>query len=78
MACPTSCAARLCAAYVVLKEGQEATKPQLRRFLMARMANYKVPKYFFFCEQLPKNGTGKIMKTALRENAIEDMVNRQN
>lgn len=65
-------------AYVVLKEGQEATKPQLRRFLMARMANYKVPKYFFFCEQLPKNGTGKIMKTALRENAIEDMVNRQN
>ena len=65
-------------AYVVLKEGQEATKPQLRRFLMERMANYKVPKYFFFCEQLPKNGTGKIMKTALRENAIEDLVNRQN
>ena len=65
-------------AYVVLKEGQEATKPQLRRFLMERMANYKVPKYFFFCEQLPKNGTGKIMKTALRENAVEDLVNRQN
>lgn len=65
-------------AYVVLKEGQEATKPQLRRFLMERLASYKVPKYFFFCDQLPKNGTGKIMKTALRENAIEDMVNRQN
>lgn len=64
--------------YVVLKEGEEATKPQLRRFLMERLAGYKVPKYFFFCEQLPKNGTGKIMKTVLRENAIEDLVNRQN
>ena len=65
-------------AYVVLKEGQEATKPQLRRFLMERLAGYKVPKYFFFCEQLPKNGTGKVLKTALREKAIEDLVNRQN
>ena len=65
-------------AYLVLKEGAAATKPQLRRFLMERLASYKVPKYFFFCEQLPKNGTGKVMKTALRENAIEDLVNRQN
>ena len=45
---------------------------------MERLDSYKVPKYFFFCEQLPKNGTGKVMKTALRENAIEDLVNRQN
>jgi long-chain acyl-CoA synthetase len=65
-------------AYLVLKEGAAAKKPQLRRFLMERLASYKVPKYFFFCEQLPKNGTGKVMKTALRENAIEDLVNRQN
>lgn len=65
-------------AYVVLKEGMAATKPQLRRFLMERLANYKVPKYFFFCAQLPKNGTGKVLKTALRENALEDMVNRHN
>lgn len=65
-------------AYLVLKEGAVATKPQLRRFLMERLAGYKVPKYFLFCEQLPKNGTGKVMKTALRENAIEDLVNRQN
>lgn len=41
-------------AYLVLKEGAAATKPQLRRFLMERLASYKVPKYFFFCEQLPK------------------------
>lgn len=63
--------------YVVLKEGQTATKPELRRFLMQRLASYKVPKYFFFCEQLPKNGTGKVMKTVLREKAIEDLVNRK-
>lgn len=33
-------------AYLVLKEGAAATKPQLRRFLMERLASYKVPKYF--------------------------------
>ncbi len=64
--------------FVVLKEGCEATKPQLRRFLMERLAGYKVPKYFFFSEQLPKNATGKVLKTALRTKAIEDLVNRQN
>ena len=64
------------AAYVVLKEGQEATKAQLRRFLMGKLANYKLPKYFVFLDQLPKNKTGKILKKALRERSIEDVVSR--
>jgi long-chain acyl-CoA synthetase len=63
-------------AYVVLKPGVEATKPELRRFLKGKLANYKLPKYFVFLEQMPKTQTGKILKKALREMGIEDRVHR--
>ncbi len=64
------------AAYVVLKPGAQASKPELRRFLRGKVANYKLPKYFVFLEQMPKNQTGKILKKALRERGVEDVVNR--
>jgi long-chain acyl-CoA synthetase len=64
------------AAYVVLRDGMTATKPELRKFIKGKVANYKLPKYFVFMDQLPKNNTGKILKRALRERGIEDMVNR--
>jgi long-chain acyl-CoA synthetase len=64
-------------AYMVLKEGAELDKRDLRKYLLGRIAPYKVPREFFFCPQLPKNATGKILKTALREQALVDMVNRK-
>ena len=62
------------AAYVVLKPGAVATKPELRKFLRGKLANYKLPKYFMFLEQMPKTQTGKILKKALRERSIADLV----
>ena len=64
------------AAYVALRPGMTATKPELRKFIRGKVANYKLPKYFMFMDQLPKNGTGKIMKRLLQERATEDIVNR--
>lgn len=64
-------------AYMVLTAGAVLDKKELRKYLMERLAAYKVPREFFFCSQLPKNSTGKILKTALREQALIDMVSRK-
>ena len=62
---------------VVLSEGAVLDRKEVRKYLLERLAAYKVPREFFFCTQLPKNSTGKILKTALREQALIDMVNRK-
>ncbi|MGE4588288.1 MAG: class I adenylate-forming enzyme family protein [Acidaminococcaceae bacterium] len=64
-------------AYMVLTADAILDKKELRKYLMERLAAYKVPREFFFCAQLPKNSTGKILKTALREQALIDMVSRK-
>lgn len=56
-------------AFIVLKEGAAGDPKAIRRYLMERLALYKVPRHYFFCESMPKNGTGKILKTELRERA---------
>ena len=64
------------AAYVVLKEGSSVTSPELRKFIRGKVANYKLPKYFEFMDQLPKNKTGKVLKMDLRRQSEEHLINR--
>jgi fatty-acyl-CoA synthase len=55
-------------AFVVTKPGTVLEDAELRVFLAARLARFKVPHRFFFrTEPLPKGGTGKILKRELRE-----------
>ena len=54
-------------AIVVLKEGASATVKELRDHCKERLARFKVPREIHFREALPKGGTGKILKTELRE-----------
>ncbi|MGQ0569542.1 MAG: fatty acid--CoA ligase [Armatimonadota bacterium] len=54
-------------ALVVLKPGAAATEEELIRFCRERLAHFKAPKTVEFFESLPKGGTGKILKTDLRE-----------
>ena len=54
-------------AYVTLKEGQKITASEVIRFCRDRIAPFKVPKYVEFRDSLPKNATGKILKTELRK-----------
>jgi acyl-CoA synthetase (AMP-forming)/AMP-acid ligase II len=37
------------------------------QFIRGKMADYKVPKRVVFLSALPRNATGKILKTTLRE-----------
>ena len=54
-------------AIVVLKEGTTATVKELRDHCKERLARFKVPRDIRFRDALPKGGTGKILKTELRE-----------
>jgi fatty-acyl-CoA synthase len=54
-------------AAVVLKQGRVATAEQLRHFVADAFAKWWVPDAIEFVDSLPKTGTGKFLKTALRE-----------
>ena len=54
-------------ALVVLKPGAEASENELIEFCRARLAHYKCPHSVEFRENLPKTGTGKILKKDLRK-----------
>lgn len=53
-------------AFVVLKPGQECTKETLQEFCRPRLADFKIPKYYDFVDQLPQGATGKILRNDLR------------
>jgi acyl-CoA synthetase (AMP-forming)/AMP-acid ligase II len=53
-------------AIVVLEPGQTLTADELIGFARGHIAGYKVPKSVEFVPELPRNGTGKLMKHVLR------------
>jgi long-chain acyl-CoA synthetase len=58
----------LVAACVVLKPGMSLTEEALALYCRQSLANYKVPRHIEFSEtDLPKNGSGKVLKRLLRE-----------
>jgi len=54
-------------AVVALKPGKQATEQELIDFCRERLAAFKAPKEVAFTEELPKTGSGKILKTNLRK-----------
>ncbi len=53
------------AAFIVLKEGREATEEEIIAFCRARLADYKCPKTVRLVEEIPKGPTGKLLKREL-------------
>jgi len=53
-------------AFIALKEGQTLSEKEVIHFCRKRIAPFKVPKHVEFRDSLPKNTTGKILKTSLR------------
>lgn len=54
-------------AFVAPAEGQTLDESALLQFVRSKLADYKVPKRFIFMPVLPKNATGKTLKTELRK-----------
>jgi fatty-acyl-CoA synthase len=54
------------AAFVVLRPGRQLSEDELREFVKANLARYKVPREVSFIDELPRNPTGKVLKRELR------------
>lgn len=55
------------AAYLVVKEDHNPpTKEELRKHCGGMLADYKIPVFFQFLDQLPQTATGKVRKADLR------------
>jgi long-chain acyl-CoA synthetase len=58
----------LVAAAVVLRPGTNLSAEELKKYCKTRIAPYKIPRHIeFMTEELPKSGSGKILKRVLRE-----------
>ena len=53
-------------AVVVVRPGMELSDGELIRYCRERMTHFKCPTSVVFLDALPKGGTGKVLKTALR------------
>jgi long-chain acyl-CoA synthetase len=53
-------------AYVAMNEGATLNERELIHYLRERLADYKVPRQVNVLPALPRNATGKVLKTALR------------
>lgn len=53
------------AAFIVLKEGTEASEDEFIAFCRARLADYKCPKTVRVVKEIPKGPTGKLLKREL-------------
>jgi acyl-coenzyme A synthetase/AMP-(fatty) acid ligase len=52
---------------VAAADGQTLQEKALLQFISDKLASYKTPKQVIFMPALPKNATGKILKTELRK-----------
>ena len=54
-------------AWVVPKEGQQATDEELQQFCREKLTGYKVPRFFEFRRELPKTLVGKVLRRILQD-----------
>lgn len=60
-------------AYVAPRPGMSLSEDEVIDRCREEIASYKKPKYVFLTDELPRNATGKVVKTALRDRAAEDV-----
>lgn len=53
-------------AFIVLKQGASATEQELDEWCRARLAKFKVPRYYEFRDDLPKSIIGKVLRRKLQ------------
>jgi acyl-CoA synthetase (AMP-forming)/AMP-acid ligase II len=54
-------------AFVVTREGSEVSEEELKGYVKANLARFKVPREIVFVDELPRNATGKVLKRELAE-----------
>ncbi|MYC06688.1 MAG: long-chain-fatty-acid--CoA ligase [Chloroflexi bacterium] len=54
-------------ALVVLKDGEQASEDDISEYCRQRLASFKKPESVVFCQELPRNQMGKVLKRILKE-----------
>jgi long-chain acyl-CoA synthetase len=54
-------------AFIVLKEGGQATEEEIKTFVGQKLASYKKPREVYFVSDLPYSPSGKLLKRVLRQ-----------
>jgi len=59
-------------AFIAPKDGEHLDEQAVVQFVRSKLADYKVPRRVMLVPNLPRNATGKILKTSLREAALAE------
>jgi fatty-acyl-CoA synthase/long-chain acyl-CoA synthetase len=54
-------------ALLVVRPGETLTEDDVKRFAREHLAGYKIPRSVSFTDEIPRTGSGKILKRVLRE-----------
>ena len=63
---PDDEAGEIPAAYIALKQGQDATAADIQQFVAGKVASYKQIRKVTFIDAIPKSASGKILRRVLR------------
>ncbi len=61
------------AAWIQLREGEQASAEEIREFCRGEIAHYKIPRYVRFVSAFPMTVTGKIQKFQMRRALAEEL-----
>ena len=59
-------------AFVVLRDGKDASEDDLKGHVKENLARFKVPREIVVLDELPRNATGKVLKRELAEHDKDD------
>ncbi|MBN8193051.1 AMP-binding protein [Bacillus sp. NTK074B] len=65
-------------AWIILKEGQNATSEEIREYCTGKISRHKIPRYIEFTDAYPMTASGKIQKFRLREQAKQTAIPKRN
>ncbi|MFJ7920692.1 AMP-binding protein [Lysinibacillus fusiformis] len=58
------------AAWIILREGEQATEEEIREYCRDKISRHKIPKHIFFIDYYPMTASGKVQKYKLREDFV--------
>jgi acyl-CoA synthetase (AMP-forming)/AMP-acid ligase II len=65
-------------AFVAPNDGLVLEESALQQFVRRKLADYKVPRKVVMLSALPRNATGKVLKTALRQMPVDGVTSIDN
>ena len=58
------------AAWIILREGEQATAEDIRDFCRDKISRQKIPRHIFFIDSYPMTASGKVQKFKLRDDFV--------